>query len=135
VGIIIYWVKETIAGKILRLIVIALLLAVFIPHRFQTLSEFIVYYLCYGLIIAWVWIAARYFLRDNLPGYLYTGITFVGVTTAVEFIRSGTPSGIAGALFILLFVVILHVWLLTEIRNINIVKWMKEKTRRFVINK
>ncbi|HCK99773.1 MAG TPA: hypothetical protein DHW42_06700, partial [Candidatus Marinimicrobia bacterium] len=55
VGIIIYWVKEAIAGKTLRLVIVALLLAVFIPHRFQTLNEFIVHYLCYSLIIAWVW--------------------------------------------------------------------------------
>ena len=135
VGILIFWIKETISNKILRPIIAALLLAVFIPDTFHTATEFLVLYASYGIAIIWIWIAARYFLRNNIPAYLYAGITYAAVSTSIKFMQSGTPNGYINAFFILFIVTILLIWSLTEKKSMNITKWIKKFIKQVVINK
>ncbi|MBU4445295.1 CPBP family intramembrane metalloprotease [bacterium] len=135
IGILIFWIKETISIKILRPIIAALLLAVFIPDTFHTATEFLVLYASYGIAIIWIWIAARFFLRNNIPAYLYAGITYAAVTTSVKFVQSGTPNGYVNALFILFIVTISLIWSLTEKRSMNIAEWIKKFTKQVLVNK
>jgi len=60
---------------------------------------------------------------------------FTSLKTAENLISSKTPDSYVGALLILCLVTILIIWLLTEKKDFNIGKWLKNVVRRIIINK
>lgn len=134
-GIVIFWFRQILAKQWLQVITAAILLALFIPNSFDNVREYLVLYIIYASLIAWFWISVCHFLKNNIPAYLYTGLMFTSLKTAENLISSKTPDSYVGALLILCLVTILIIWLLTEKKDFNIGKWLKNVVRRIIINK
>jgi membrane protease YdiL (CAAX protease family) len=128
-GIIIFWVRATISHKTVRILAIAVLCAIFLPGRFYTLTDFATLYANQAILIIWLGIAVVYFLRDNLPAYLYSFLTCSAVSAGINLIKSGTPKSTIGALLVFITVTLSIVWLLTEKRNINITEYRNNRER------
>ena len=128
-GIIIFWIRETIPHKIVRVLLITILCAIFLPGKFYSFADFATRYASQAMIIIWLGIAVVYFLRSNLPAYLYSFLAYVAVATGINLIKSGTPRGTIGALLIFIIVTFFIIWLLTEKRNINITGFSDNRER------
>ena len=128
-GIIIFWIRETIPHQIVRVLLITILCAIFLPGKFYNFADFATRYASQAMIIIWLGIAVVYFLRSNLPAYLYSFLAYVAVTTGINLIKSGTPRGTIGALLIFIIVTFFIIWLLTEKRNINITGFSDNRER------
>ena len=134
-GIGIFWIRKIIPRQSNQFIIVALLLAIFIPDSYDNIREYIVLYISYAAIIAWLWIAIACFLRNNIPAYLYTGLIFTAVKISENLIVSRTPKSYVGALSILCIVTILLIWLLTERKDVKLGDWIRQTARRIMINK
>lgn len=129
-GIIIFWIRETISQSILRILIIAILCAIFLPGRFHSFTDFITIYASQIMIIIWLGIAVVYFLSDNLPAYLYSFLTYSAVSTGINLINSGTPKSTVGALLIFIIVTFCIIWLLSEKRNLNFTEHRNNRERQ-----
>lgn len=134
-GIAIFWINKTIRNQFFQIVAVAALLGIFIPDNYDSLREYAVLYASIGALIVWGWMAIKYFLRNNIPAYLYTGILLVTVSTVENLVSSGTYKAYVGALAILGIVTLLLIWLLTEKRDVNIIEWIKRSAKQIMINK
>ena len=134
-GIGIFWLRKIIPGQWLQIAFAAITLAIFIPETYDNFREYLVLYVSYAALIAWLWIAISVFLRNNIPAYLYTGALFTSIKTAESLVASKTPNSYVGALSILCIVTILIIWLLTEQKELKITIWLKQIAKRILINK
>jgi len=134
-GIGIFWIRKIIPRQSNQYIIVALLLAIFIPDSYDNVREYIVLYISYAAIIAWLWIAIACFIRNNIPAYLFTGLIFTAVKFSENLIVSKVPKGYVGALSVLCIVTILLIWLLTEKKDVKLGDWIKQTAKRIMINK
>lgn len=134
IGICIFWLRRLIHQRGIRIVTVAILLAVFIPESYDNVREYLILYLSYAALIAWLWIAVACFLRNNIPAYLYSGILYVAVRTSENLVQSGTPKSLVSALALLTIVTIIILWLLSERKDLNVGDWMKRTLKRIVVN-
>lgn len=134
-GIGIFWIRKIIPRFGLQLVVVSLLLAVFLPDSYDNFREFTILYFSHALVIAWLWIAVAFFLRNNIPAYLYTGLMFTSVKTAENLILSKTPNSYVSALSILCILAIFIIWLLTEKKDFKLGTWIRQTAKKIMINK
>jgi len=134
-GIGIFWIRIIIPRKSIQFLIVASMLAIFIPDSYDNFCEYIILYISYAAIITWLWIAVACFLRNNIPAYLYTGLIFSAVTISENLLLSKTPNSYVGALSILCIVTILIIWLLTEKKDVKLGSWIRQTANRIMINK
>lgn len=120
IGLIIFLFKNIISKTIYRILILLVLIAVFMPPSVDTAMEFLVNYISIVLVVLWLWICIKYFLRDNIPAYLYSCIGFYMVHAILDFIKFGSPQGKLSAYFFILIFVVGVIWILTEERTLNI---------------
>ncbi|RKY56511.1 MAG: hypothetical protein DRP89_01200, partial [Candidatus Neomarinimicrobiota bacterium] len=130
IGLITFSLKNIISKTICKIIIPVVLIAVFMPLNVDTILEFLVNYISVALFVLWIWIGIRYFLRDNIPAYIYSGLGFYMVCAIVDFIKFGSPRGKLSAYFFVLILVIGVILILTEKRSFNIKVKLREYFNR-----
>jgi len=100
-------------NKFLFLATLVLIISI-LPIDIDTMSEFLYSYFSIVIVILWLFISQKYFLRKNLMAYLVTGISFFIIYKSHELISTGFNRAIVGGYFLIACLLMIIIWLLIK---------------------
>lgn len=131
-GLILYCLKYFLPNPVSRIGAVAGLLIIYLPDSATTFPVFAAKYIYFGLLLAWLGISIRYFLRDNYPAYLLTAVTYFSIYTIIRLFESGTPYGKITALFLMVFIALLYLWIVTDVQKTDLRAMLRGFIRKYV---
>ena len=113
-AIIFYSIGSIIFDKKILLLGTFVLAMAILPIRVDTLPEFLFSYFSVIIVILWLYVCHRFFLRKNLLAYLTSGLSFFTITTSHSLITTGNTKAIVAGYFLIGLFLMMMVWLLIK---------------------
>ncbi len=112
-----FFFNKILQGILKKVGILILLLFIFLPSEISTLHEFIYFYIESAFLIIWTFAIIFYFLRNNTLAYLLTSFGFVSINSIMIYLHSGSLPGRIYSYYLITFLVIIVIWIITELRD------------------
>jgi len=112
--------RSLLKRDILRILVLIILTAVFLPDNYLMLSGYLAVYLRFILPLFWLFLSLKYFVGLNPSAYLYTTVGYCMVIQIINLLKGNSPNGRFTAVLLIIVGLLIILKLVTEKKELNL---------------